>query len=95
MSYLYVKWNSFGAWFLLASGLAIKACRASPWPLSERRPATPEAARLGRSGGSGQSCRFRRVLFRWHACVMSPSEPVALFPTCRDATENRQTLDDR
>jgi len=24
-----------------ASGLAIKACHASPWPLPERRPATP------------------------------------------------------
>jgi hypothetical protein len=40
MSYLYVKWNSFGRG-LLASGLAIKACRASLWPLPERRPATP------------------------------------------------------
>ncbi len=39
MSYLYVKWNSL-AW-LLASSLAIKACPASPWPLPERRPATP------------------------------------------------------
>src|SRR5579859_2328715 len=38
--YLYVKWNSFGRG-LLASGLAIKACRAAPWPLPERRPATP------------------------------------------------------
>jgi hypothetical protein len=47
-----VKWNSFGrgslpdvqlirAWFLLC------------WPLSERRPAPPKAARLGCSGGSG------------------------------------------
>ncbi len=40
MSYLYVKWNSFGR-DLLASGLAIKACRASLWPLQERRPAMP------------------------------------------------------
>jgi hypothetical protein len=91
MSYLYVKWNSSRRG-LLASDLAIKAWLASPWPLPERRPATPEAARLGRSGGSGQSCRFRRVLFRWHPCAMSPSDPVGLFPTCRDATENRQTL---
>jgi len=53
MSYLYVKWNSLGRG-LLASGLAIKACRATLWPLPERRPATLEAARLGRSGGSGQ-----------------------------------------
>ena len=53
MSYLYVKWNSFGRG-LLASGLAIKACRASLWPLPERRPATPQAARLGRSGGRGR-----------------------------------------
>jgi len=37
---LYVKWNSFGRG-LLASGLAIKACLVSPWPLPERRPATP------------------------------------------------------
>ncbi len=40
------------AWFL-ASDLAIRACCACPWPLPERRPATPQAARLGRSGGSG------------------------------------------
>ena len=26
---------------------------ACPWPLPERRPATPQAARIGRSGGSG------------------------------------------
>ena len=39
---------------LPASGSAIKARRASPRPLPERRPATPKAARLGRSGGSGQ-----------------------------------------
>ena len=38
--YVYVKWNSFGRG-LLASGLAIKACPASLWPLPERRPATP------------------------------------------------------
>jgi len=49
MSYLYVKWNSFGRG-LLASRLATKARRASSWPLPERRPATPQAARLGRSG---------------------------------------------
>jgi hypothetical protein len=40
MSYLYVKWNSFGRG-LLASSLAIKACCAFPWPLPERRPAMP------------------------------------------------------
>ena len=40
MSYLYVTWNSFGRG-LLASGLAIKACRESLRPLPERRPATP------------------------------------------------------
>jgi hypothetical protein len=40
MSYLYIKWNSFGLG-LLADGLAIKTCHASPWPLPERRPATP------------------------------------------------------
>jgi hypothetical protein len=39
MSYLYVKWNSLERG-LLASGLAIRACRASPWPLPERSPAT-------------------------------------------------------
>jgi len=48
--YVHVKWNTFGRG-LLASGLAIKARRASPWPLPERRP---EASRLGRSGGSGR-----------------------------------------
>jgi hypothetical protein len=52
MSYLYVKWNSLGRG-LLASGLAIKACLASPMPLPERRPAPPQAARLGRSVGNG------------------------------------------
>jgi hypothetical protein len=54
MSYLYVKWNSFGLG-LLADGCAIKACLgfAGHGP-PERRPATPYAARLGRSGGSGQ-----------------------------------------
>jgi hypothetical protein len=52
MSYLYVKWNSFRRG-LLASGLAIKACLASPRPLPERRPAPLQAARLGRSGGNG------------------------------------------
>jgi hypothetical protein len=31
MSYLYVKWNSLSCG-LLASGLAIKACRAYPRP---------------------------------------------------------------
>jgi len=36
----YVKWNSLGRG-LLASGLAIKACCAAPWPLLKRRPATP------------------------------------------------------
>jgi len=40
MSYLYVKWNSFGRG-LLPSGLAIKACLAPRWPLPERRSATP------------------------------------------------------
>jgi len=40
MSYLYFKWNSFGRGSL-ASGLAIKAFGASPWPPPERRPATP------------------------------------------------------
>jgi len=40
MSYLYVKWNSFGLG-LLASGSAIKARRTFSWPLPERRPATP------------------------------------------------------
>jgi hypothetical protein len=39
MSYLYVKWNSFEPG-LLASGLAIEACLASPWLLPEQRPAT-------------------------------------------------------
>jgi hypothetical protein len=42
MSYLYVEWNNFGRG-LLASGLAIRACRASPWPSPERRPATRRA----------------------------------------------------
>jgi hypothetical protein len=36
MSYLNVTWNSFGRG-LLARSLVIKACRASPWPLPERR----------------------------------------------------------
>jgi hypothetical protein len=58
MSYLYVKWNSFGRG-LLASGLAIRARCQSPWPLPERRPATPQAARLGRRAGSGQGRSFR------------------------------------
>jgi len=35
---------------------------AFPWPLAERRPATPQATRLGRSAGSGQRQVFRRVL---------------------------------
>ena len=38
--FIYVKWNSLGSG-LLASGLAIKACRPAPWPLPERIPATP------------------------------------------------------
>ena len=59
--YLYVKWNSFGRG-LLAGGLAIKACRASPWPLPERRPAPPQAARLCLSGGRGQGKNIGRVL---------------------------------
>ena len=40
MSYLYVKWNSFGRG-LLAGGLGIKARRGCRWPLPQRRPATP------------------------------------------------------
>jgi hypothetical protein len=56
MSCLYVKWNGFWRG-LLAGDLAIKPCHASRWPLLERRPATPQAARLGRSAGSGQSVR--------------------------------------
>ena len=62
MSYLYVKWNSFGRG-LLASRLATKARRASSWPLPERRPATPQVARLG---GSGQRRSLRRVSSRRH-----------------------------
>src|SRR6266481_844201 len=37
------------------------------WRLPERRPATPEAARLGRSGGSGQRRGLRRLLPRRHS----------------------------
>lgn len=39
MSYLYVKWNGFEC-DLLASRLPLKHVRV-PWPLPERRPATP------------------------------------------------------
>jgi hypothetical protein len=84
MSYLYVKWNSFGRG-LLASSLAIKAYRASPWPLPERRPATPEAARLGRSGGSGQRRSFRRVSFQRH-----PHDRRPAFCITSDLPVNRQ-----
>ena len=52
MSYLYVKWNSFGRG-LLASGLAIKACPASPWPL----PGTEACDAAG--GGSRPQWRER------------------------------------
>jgi len=38
--FVYVKWNSFGPG-LLASDLAIEACRVSGWLLPERRLATP------------------------------------------------------
>ena len=53
MSYLYVRWNSFGL-RLLADVSDIRAWFVFRWPLPQRRPATPEAERLGRSGGSGQ-----------------------------------------
>jgi hypothetical protein len=45
----YVPRKSFGRG-LLASGSAIKACRRSVWPLPERRPVTPWAARLAAGG---------------------------------------------
>jgi len=56
---LYVKWNSFGLRFPRRrfrhwSMICLR------WPLPERRPATPEAARLGRSGGSGQEPSIAR-----------------------------------
>jgi hypothetical protein len=38
--FVYVKWNSFELRFA-ASNLAIKTCGASPWPVPERRSATP------------------------------------------------------
>jgi hypothetical protein len=50
MSYLYVKWNSCGLKFARRRCL-ITACCGSRWLLPERRPATPWAARSGRSGG--------------------------------------------
>jgi hypothetical protein len=79
--YLYVKWNSFGRG-LLASGLAIKACRKSSWPLPERRPATPEAACLGRSRGRGQRWSLRqassRILVK-HCDDRRTLEPVQSF----------------
>jgi hypothetical protein len=41
----------------LADVPVIRARVVFPWPLPERRPATPWAARLGQSGGSGPSVR--------------------------------------
>jgi hypothetical protein len=76
--FVYVKWNSFGRG-LLADALAIKACRASPWPLPERRPATPEAARLGRSGGRGQQRSFRRASSERHPSRCSASAVCITF----------------
>jgi len=56
--FVYVKWNRSGNVF------SSRDCRFEPslvgvlqWPLPERRPATPEAERLGRSGGRDQRCR--------------------------------------
>lgn len=45
--------------------LAIQACRASCWLLPELRPATPEAARLGRSAGSGRVPARASVSFEY------------------------------
>jgi hypothetical protein len=50
--FVYVKWNSFGCGFLANVGV-IRTWSALRWPLPERRPAPPQAARLGRSVGSG------------------------------------------
>jgi hypothetical protein len=58
MSYLYVKWNSCQGG-LLASGLAIKPCLVSPWPLPPLRPKRSAYGVAGLRSGSGQGDKFR------------------------------------
>jgi hypothetical protein len=56
MSYLIVSWNSSGSGFTRQAFPPLKVL-GFHWLLPERRPATPWAARSGRSGGSCQrSC---------------------------------------
>ena len=65
MSYLIVMWNSF--WQeILRAGWSIwpKQPFTRHWLLPERRPATPETERLGRSGGGPMRTR---CLVRSHA----------------------------
>src|SRR6266404_3301189 len=52
------------------------------WPLPERRPATPEAARLGRSGGSGQGRIIGRISSERVPLGVPPSATFALLPVC-------------
>jgi hypothetical protein len=57
----------------LANSSIIKACFEFQWPLPERRSATPQAARLDRSGGSGHP-----------VSVVSQSEDCRGFPPLLD-----------
>jgi hypothetical protein len=61
------------AWFVLR-------CHSRSEDL--RRPATPEAARLGRSGGSGQGRIIGRISSERVPLQMPPSATFALPPSC-------------
>lgn len=67
---LYVKWNRFSC-DSPGDGWTIRACFVFRGPLPKRRPAKPEAERLGRSGGSGTHLSFSRVSPQRHPCEYS------------------------
>jgi len=80
MSYT-VKVNSFRR--VLASDLAIKACCACTWPILERRPATPQAERLGCSGGAAVALPI--VSEKFETTVYAPLDQTqrrSVFSSC-------------
>ena len=67
MSYLYVKWNSFGAEVCPPTFPTLEHVCGIAGHSRNEGPATPQAARLGRSGESGQrGLSLRRVSSRRH-----------------------------
>jgi hypothetical protein len=61
MSYLYMLSGIASGCGLSADVAVIRAWFVLSWPLPWRRPATPEASRLGRRGGGGQGRIIGRI----------------------------------